>query len=80
MARLDDVVELLKENPGLSDREITDRLYGTNQPQQPINGICRRLAGKKLIVRRDRQDGILGLQREMIRMANINPELTDNDS
>jgi hypothetical protein len=60
MTRIKDVVELLKENPGLSDREITDRLCGVSQPQQPINGICRRLAGKKLIVRRDRQDGILG--------------------
>jgi hypothetical protein len=60
MTRFEDVVELLKENPGLSDREITNRLCGTNQPQQPINGICRRLAGKKLILRRDRQDGILG--------------------
>jgi hypothetical protein len=43
-----------------SDREIADRLCGVCQPQQPINSICRRLAGKKLIVRRNRQDGILG--------------------
>ena len=31
-----------------------------NQSPQPVNGICRRLAEKKLILRRDRQDGILG--------------------
>lgn len=55
-----DVLELLNENPGLSDREITDRLCGTGQPQQPINSICRRLAQKGLIVRRNRLDGIFG--------------------
>lgn len=59
MTRLEDVIELLKQNPGLSEREITDHMYGTNQPRQPINGICRRLAGKNLIVRRDRRDDIL---------------------
>src|SRR2546425_1205066 len=60
MMRAEDVIEVLKEAPGLSDREITDRLCGTNQAQQPINGICRRLAKKELIVRRYRPDGILG--------------------
>jgi hypothetical protein len=48
-----------RDQPAESITGMT-RLYGTNQPQQPINGVCRRLAGKKLIVRRDRQDGILG--------------------
>jgi hypothetical protein len=48
MTRVKDVVEPLKENPGLSDREITDRLCSVSQPQQPINGLCRRLAQKKL--------------------------------
>jgi hypothetical protein len=29
------------------------------KPRQPINGICRRLVGKKLILRRDRKDVVL---------------------
>ncbi len=60
MTRAGDVIELLKKTPGLSDREITDRLLGKNQAQQPINGACRRLAEKGLVVRRSRPDGILG--------------------
>ena len=32
MTRFEDVIELLKGNPGLSDREITDRLCGVSQP------------------------------------------------
>lgn len=58
--RTEDVTELLKETPGMSDREITDRLCGANQAQQPINGLCRRLTKKGLIVRRERSDGLLG--------------------
>src|ERR1700692_3361531 len=56
----DPVVRLLKEKPGLSDREIADLLLGPGTAQQPINGIRLRLAKKNLIVRRPRQDGILG--------------------
>lgn len=56
----DQVVRLLKDQPGLSDREIGDLLLGPGTAQQPINGICLRLAKKNLIVRRPRQDGIRG--------------------
>lgn len=57
----DDLIKLLRETPGLSDRKLTDRLCGRNQPQQPINVICRRLAEKKrAIVRGARADGIIG--------------------
>jgi hypothetical protein len=60
MVRANDVIELLREARGLSDREIADRLCGTNQAPQPVNGICRRLADSKRIVRRQRPDGIIG--------------------
>lgn len=38
------VLELLKSEPGLTDREITDRLMGRGQPSQPVNSCCRELA------------------------------------
>jgi hypothetical protein len=60
MARAEDVVKLVRGNPGLSDREITDRLFGKNVTPQPINGVCRLLAAKKLIDRCLRPDGSVG--------------------
>lgn len=37
------IIELLKQNPGLSDRQIADRLFGIDKPQQPVNIACRNL-------------------------------------
>jgi len=45
------IVELLKQNPGLSDRQITDRLFGVGKPQQPVNVACRNLAERGILRR-----------------------------
>jgi hypothetical protein len=45
------VLELLKEKPGLTDREITNELLGHDKGQQPVNQICRKLEIKGKIVR-----------------------------
>jgi len=58
--RVEDVIQLLSEIPGLSDREMADRLCGRTQAPQPVNGICRRLAEKNVVARRLRPDGIIG--------------------
>lgn len=46
------IVALLKENPGLSDRQITDNLIGSEKNQQPVNSICRSLEQKGILTRR----------------------------
>ncbi len=45
------IVTLLKENPGLSDRQITDNLFGVDKPQQPVNIVCRNLEKKGVLTR-----------------------------
>jgi hypothetical protein len=54
------ITHLLTSNEGLSDREITDLLRGREAPQQPINQICRNLQRRGIVIRRKRQDGLLG--------------------
>jgi hypothetical protein len=54
------VLDLIRTSPGLSDREIADRLLGSAAPQQGVNQIARTLAGQRLVARRARRDGKLG--------------------
>ncbi|MEW5940452.1 MAG: MarR family transcriptional regulator [Chloroflexota bacterium] len=46
------IVELLKRQPGLSDRQIADVLFGKDKPQQPVNIACRNLETKEILIRR----------------------------
>lgn len=46
------IVELLKQNPGLPDRQITDRLFGIDKPQQPVNIACRNLEKHGVLLRK----------------------------
>jgi len=50
------IIELLRENGSLSDREITDILVGKGAAQQPINQTCRDLESQGIIVR-SKMDG-----------------------
>lgn len=54
------ITELLGTTPGMTDREITSTLRGVSAPQQPINIAARDLAGKGIIVRQKRHDGLIG--------------------
>lgn len=54
------IVELLKQNPGLSDRQITDRLFGIGKPQQPVNIACRELEKKEILTRRKIEGNPIG--------------------
>jgi hypothetical protein len=47
------IVELLKQNPGLSDRQITDKLFGVGKPQQPVNIACRNLEQRGILHRKN---------------------------
>ncbi|MDZ7686947.1 MAG: MarR family transcriptional regulator [Gammaproteobacteria bacterium] len=55
-----EIVALLESDPGLTDREITNRLRTVNDPQQPINIAARNLASKGVINREKRADGLIG--------------------
>jgi hypothetical protein len=54
------ILELVALMPGLTDREITNRLRGTSEHQQPINQTARLLESKGLLIRRKRDDGLIG--------------------
>lgn len=55
------ILELLARSPGLTDREITDRLEGREAPQQPVNIACRGLEKAGALRRaRERADSLIG--------------------
>ena len=45
------IIDLLKRRPGLSDRKISDELFGVDEPQQPVNSACRDLEKKGILIR-----------------------------
>jgi hypothetical protein len=51
------ILKLVTEENGLTDREITNKLCGLDHPQQPVNQACRSLARNGKLIRRRREDG-----------------------
>ena len=60
MTLTEQILELIRMEPGLTDREITNALRGASNPQQPINQAARRLESNGFLVRRKRSDGLIG--------------------
>jgi len=54
------IVELLKQNPGLSDRQITDMLFGVGKPQQSVNITCRKLEKHGILIRQNSHGNRIG--------------------
>ena len=54
------ILSLVSETPGLSDRQIANHLQGASAAQQPVNIAARGLAKKGRIIRRRREDGLIG--------------------
>lgn len=54
------ILSLVSETPGLSDRQIANKLQGASAAQQPVNIAARGLAEKGRIIRRRREDGLVG--------------------
>lgn len=54
------IIQTVKNNPGLSDRELLDAFKGRWKSPQYINQYCRFLASRGLILRKKRADGIIG--------------------
>jgi len=45
------IMALLQQNPELSDREITERIFGSDARHQHVNATCRQMEQKGLIKR-----------------------------
>jgi hypothetical protein len=56
----DQIIRLLEQQSGLTDRGVTDALRGADAPQQPINQACRNLERRGVIRRDRREDGRIG--------------------
>lgn len=56
----DKIITLLKNEEGLTDREITNIILGVSEPQQAVNQACRSLETKQIIKRIRRDDGKFG--------------------
>jgi hypothetical protein len=57
----DELLDFVTQNPGLTDREITNALRGRKAPQQPVNQAARLLESKGQMSRRKRpEDGLIG--------------------
>ncbi len=54
------LLELVNKTPGLTDREITNHLRGMSAPPQPVNIAARALASRGQLVRKRREDGLIG--------------------
>ena len=50
----------IQDNPGLTDRQITDLFLGAEKSPLPINIACRSLEAKGIITRQKRGDGKIG--------------------
>jgi hypothetical protein len=68
------ILELLATSPGLTDREITDRLAGRGRGQQLINQMCRQLENEGRLTRRPRHDGLI---RNYLRIAERQTDTTN---
>jgi hypothetical protein len=53
-------LELIAQHPGISDRELAERVYGPGSPGTMVNLVCRKLAEDGLTKRRFRPDYLLG--------------------
>ncbi len=60
MALKDLILNALVVAPGLSDRELADRVLGSDSPRRPVNHICRQLQRAGKLNRRVESDGLLG--------------------
>ena len=54
------IIELVDREPGLTDRQITDRLKGPGHPPQAVNQACRQLERGGVLHRKRRDDGLIG--------------------
>lgn len=54
----DRLIEQVVNNPGISDRELTDALVGKRNHPSQVNQEARLLEGRGILIRRKREDGV----------------------
>lgn len=52
MSLADDVLELVRRRPGLTELELSQHLFGRGGVQQRVNPVCRRLVSERRLERR----------------------------
>jgi hypothetical protein len=55
-----DIIRLLEHSPGLSDKELAAAIQGRKSSIQYINQNCRKLESQEIILRKKRDDGLIG--------------------
>jgi len=53
------IVALLSESPGLTDREITNQLLSPTDPHRPINNAAKSLVRRGIVICSRRNDGLI---------------------
>lgn len=54
------IIRILEKNPGFSDLELTAVVAGSGEPTKYVNQNCRTLVTKGVIIRKKREDGLIG--------------------
>ncbi len=54
------ILALLSDTEGLTDRQIATAILGESAPQQAVNSAARGLAAQGCLIRRRREDGLIG--------------------
>jgi hypothetical protein len=54
------IIEQVERWPGVSDRQLSERIFGTRHRSTQINGECRYLANVKLLIRKKIGDEPIG--------------------
>ena len=65
----DRILSLLQNGAGLTDREITDRLFAPGSPQQPVNQVCRQLESCSVIEAERQEKAEIEAQRQKAELA-----------
>jgi len=56
----EEILEAVAKWPGMTDREMTNQLRGRSAQQQPVNQAARALDAKGQLLRKKRDDGLIG--------------------
>lgn len=67
------ILEAVREQPGITDRRLAEALFGPGTPQQRVNGECRRLFDQGLINRNIGAGGLIGNYCSGKRLAPLPP-------
>jgi hypothetical protein len=84
MTLAEQIVELLKQKPGLSDRQITDQLFGVDKPPQSVNIVCRNLEEHGILLRRKTYGNpignyLAGKEVEKLQVQKTKPEMNNEE-